>query len=848
VAATSNSVASLDPVAEDRRESGTATLIIGPPRWRLGGLTERAVPISADFQYVHEPLDDDCVIPLLGNAALIRSIKDRIRRSQSGACLVTGFRGVGKTTLVRRAIKELSRELPRDTAMVSVWVTMARPMTTNELLFAIVRRVFEELGDQGLFARLPADVQDALMRSYTRTSFTVKETTRNDTERGVSVSVGGAQPVVGTMPTLSAGDRRTRSRATEASFLTYSESDVEYDVLRIIQLLRDGSRARPRARRWWRRRTATTLRIRLVIVLDEIDKLTTAPDGISIIEKVVTELKNVLTTRGAHFVFVAGADLSDQVVYDSHRGNGVFESVFAWRLYVPCIWSAPDRLLAALLPEHHRPTELAEYLRFKARGLPRRLLQEFNELVRWDSGRPMLAVDPPEAERLAFYAALDRALQAFLPRESDNHTVLFPLPIDDDRWRLGTYFVTDWILRSEGRQFTVMSIRRAAESSELDPVLRIPDVLIERLIDFLAGRGIVTRLHSPGGSSTRFGDVAETQLPIYQLSQNVRQLLAGFVVYSERERGDLDVSPPIPYSAGAPAPMGAHQARPGEGPSPAVGTARVSAGSEILEDRYALLELVGQGALGRVYRARDIVLGRHVAIKMINDHLVADEHVRARFLREVELAAKLNHPGIVTVYGASTDPGHLFLAMEYIDGDRLDTVIPPSGLPPVEAVAIVLDLLDALDYLHRHGLARIDLKPSNIIVSDGRPVIIDLGIARPVEGQTTGLTQTGTIVGTPSYMAPEQAKGERIDIRTDLYAVGLILFECLAGRPARSGDSVMELLLATVTTDVDVSVLPGSLALRAVVSTATARDPEQRYPDPASMRAALAATPETEPP
>ena len=122
-----------------------------------------------------------------------------------------------------------------------------------------------------------------------------------------------------------------------------------------------------------------------------------------------------------------------------------------------------------------------------------------------------------------------------------------------------------------------------------------------------------------------------------------------------------------------------------------------------------------------------------------DDHLVADEHVRSRFLREMELTAKLNHPGIVTIFEASSSPEQLFLVMEYIAGQQLDSAIRSDGLAPRQAVAIVLDLLDAVSYLHGRGLARIDLKPSNIILRDGKPITIDLGIARSVGSETTNL-------------------------------------------------------------------------------------------------------------
>ncbi|HEU5156723.1 MAG TPA: protein kinase [Streptosporangiaceae bacterium] len=808
-------------------------------------------PLRESFRYVHEPLPvDEPAIPLLGNERLIRELKERLTNSYGGTFLIAGFRGVGKTTLIERALAELAAERPHGRRVVPVVLSVARPMATERLLFAIVRRVFEELTEAGVLEALPPATRQSLLLAYMRTSLSFKETRSDAWERAANVEMdpaklggGVLKPLGLTIPKAGISTKRSRSLATEAAFLAYSETDVEHDMMRIVRMLTSAAAQRPRGRRRLvRRRRRAPFELKLVVVLDEMDKLTALRDGLVEVERLLGGLKNVVTMRGAHYIVVAGPDLHDHVLMDSGRGNSIYESIFAWRLYVPCSWTAPTRLLEHVLlnPPDGQANgiihEFERYLRFKSRGIPRRLLQELNSFVVWeDAGKPYLRIGSQSYEAISFYALIERSLDDFFVATARE---VLPTPIDQDRWRLGAYYLMDWILRSEGRPFTLADVTQRAEGGEFDPVLRVGRVGVEMLLEHLAGQQILDVLRRPAPeTATYIEDVAGAQLPSYKLTDVLLAKLLGIVVHDEEERAELDYSGTV-LAAGMKA---------GAMPLQSIGR------------RYELLRLIGEGGTSSVYEGRDVLLRRPVAIKMLRSSLSVDQRARVRFLREARIAAGVHHPNVVDVYEVVTldgraedDDARFAIVMEYLASPTLQQLIDNGGPLPARRVALAATALaGALEYLADKGLARLDLKPHNIVMIPERgPVIIDLGIAKIVKNSQIWLldsdipedqdpvTRTGVIIGTPAYLSPEQIRSNDVDIRSDIYALGLVMYTCLAGRHPYEG---MEFpaMLAAMTKELDTAKLPGSSELRAVIARATARDPAQRYQSPAELLAAL---------
>src|ERR1035437_4901091 len=264
----------------------------------------------------------------------------------------------------------------------------------------------------------------------------------------------------------------------------------------------------------------------------------------------------------------------------------------------------------------------------------------------------------------------------------------------------------------------------------------------------------------------------------------------------------------------------------------------------LLGGRYELDGIVGRGGMAEVYRARDIRLDRIVAVKTLRDDLARDQTFQARFRREAQSAASLNHPSIVAVYDTGEDMlGHTpvpYIVMEYVDGRTLrDLLRDDRRLLPERAAEITDGALRALDYSHRNGIVHRDIKPGNVMLTRGGEVkVMDFGIARAVSDAQATMTQTAQVIGTAQYLSPEQARGERVDARSDLYSAGCLLYELLTGRTPFTGDSPIAIAYQHVRenpippSQVDPEI-PGWAD--AIVLKAMAKDPADRYQSAGEM-------------
>lgn len=278
----------------------------------------------------------------------------------------------------------------------------------------------------------------------------------------------------------------------------------------------------------------------------------------------------------------------------------------------------------------------------------------------------------------------------------------------------------------------------------------------------------------------------------------------------------------------------------------------VTAGITLLANRYEIGDVIGRGGMATVHLGNDTRLGRKVAVKLLKPSLANDPAFRTRFRQEAQAAARMAHPTIVRVYDAGeetvteTSGAEVqvpFIVMEYVEGRPLSDIIDDGPVAPDEAVRITEGILTALEYSHRAGVVHRDIKPANVMVThSGQVKVMDFGIARAITDTSATVAQTTSILGTASYFSPEQARGETVDARTDVYSTGVVLFELLTGRPPFVGDSPVAVAYQHVS---EQPVAPSTLApavspaLDAVTLHALVKDRTRRYQNAAEFRTDL---------
>lgn len=322
-----------------------------------------------------------------------------------------------------------------------------------------------------------------------------------------------------------------------------------------------------------------------------------------------------------------------------------------------------------------------------------------------------------------------------------------------------------------------------------------------------------------------------------------------------RDDSDIngEVAPDGPDTISAP-PMMREAARdtiPADSPDPMIGT--------LLDGRYLLLSLLGEGGMGYVYRANHVLMDKPVAVKLIHAELAHMEDVAKRFEREAKSSSRLTDPHCITVTDfGRTDDGTLYLVMEVLEGDELDVRLAEQGALPVdETLRIISQILKGLAHAHGQGVVHRDLKPENVfLVEHGDEKdfvkILDFGIAKlAAGGGSENLTKSGVVFGTPKYLSPEQALGDKSDHRVDLYAVGIMLFELLTGKPPFDAETAMDTLSMHLTKDPPSLAEYGSFprGLQEVFNKALAKKPDDRYASAEEFQAAIEALdPEGDPP
>ena len=697
------------------------------------------IPLPPDFRFIHEPLDESSSAQFVGREYELTTLVDRMVHSRGGAMLITGYRGVGKTSFVNQALAKLEQRCP-GSRILPVHLNLARPVMPLELMFLVLRCIYLELRQSSLRDEIAPEVMAELALAYNRTIMTIKETRSAAADLSLN-----APEVTGAVAgfNLKAGSpfayKRSRTRGDENTYLTYDERGAEYDLIRIAHRLRNAWTGKPA---WWRRALRLTAKskgdLRIIFVFDEMDKI----EEPAALDDLFSMLKNVFTTSGLTFMFVAGKDIQERWGAEVRRGESIYESVFAHEVYLPCLWTEARNCCAGFSFEPTSPEAdtIWSAISFHGRGIPRRILRSFHSMVRFENDVPLLAVTPYEYRDAEFYAGIEAVLEGFRERPSNLS--------DADKRSLGLYYLVDWIFDRGTREFTLADAIAAYEA--LNNKLVFTGTMaaqIEAVIGALQSRGYIEKAGRV--DEKQFLKHEDDAVPRYRVNLSN-----------------------LPETEGRKSPYGQKEVRFGP---------------------YLAMAPISSGGIGRVIRALDTRSSEVVAIKYVRD---PSREVRSIFVRESEVLSEISHDSIPRFRASGLEGDTVWIAMDFVDAASLHRILLNRGKLPEEAVVYAISAIARVcEGLHASGYVYGDLKPSNVLVTrKGDVILVDFSTARRIDASPAVFG----VFGTPAYMAPELLEGKPNSISADIYALGVLSYELLCGRTPFLATDNYEQLLARI--------------------------------------------------
>ena len=734
------------------------------------------IPLSREFRYFHEPVSGALSGKwAVGRNQLAQEFADRIVLSRGGAFLVGGLRGVGKTTFVRLAMHAIrssgeryAKSVPKF-ELVDVWLNISRTMEPVQLLHLVIRHLYLRLKQMEMLERLDERLRKDLEMAFMRTSFEISSRAQNQEERARSSEVGfGKAPFIGIefLGKMSSSFKRSRTDEEALKYLPYDEKAAEFDIVDFAQRLNEGTRRRET---WWQRlkrgfgqAPEAALPIRVVFVLDELDKLERLAEGtetsvVSVLDPILQALKSVFSASGFSFVFVGGKEVEERLIEDISHADSIYESIFAYNLYLPCLWEDQGEILKQCMPlaekndvdpytASYRET-VARYLRYKGRGIPRRTWREVNKYVWWEEDGPKLILDVKSRRYMDLFSKLEEGLQddlLFKAMEgtSDN--------VRRDRQKLYFYYTADWVLGRGRETFTSDDVVAMTQTLNLGGKLtpQAAAAVAQTTLEILKNRACV---ETESGRTVR-GDVPWDSA-YYRLCPWVLRAVEG----SAEEEAKAAVA-----ASTAPVPQSSELSRLGA---------------------YQVLEQISGGATSQIFKVRG-ANGEIRAAKILRVEMAQGTMMRARFRDEIAMLREFDNSGIVRVYDSGEQDGRPYLVMELLEGVALDTLVRSVKVLPVgTACYVAAQLAETLTRIHERGWIHRDVKPGNIFVTfRGRTKLMDFGIGRRLTVTKTALTAE-SILGTPGYMSPEQiANPAQAAVASDVYSLAVTLFEMISGQ------------------------------------------------------------------
>lgn len=756
------------------------------------GNFEVVIPLERSFRFVHEPVRINSNLSnFIGRAKDVESMTERILFSEGGSFLVTGYRGVGKTSFIYQVIRKLEESLVwaeaflGKTEIVDIHLNVARPLQPSELMHFILRRLYERLIEKGIYYLLDAELQNDLTLAYYRTSLNMARKLSESSENSFGVPEASlSSDWMKASIKMSWSSKYNKTKNQEMSYLGYDDKAAEHDIISVSRRLASGYFKREYFWKFMRFMSSNyrenKIGLKIIFVFDELDKLDELNHKNSnnepIIDQILASLKNLFTTSGVTFVFVAGKDLQERWLDDIGKGDSIYESVFSFDKYLPCLWNDINEISDKFVDKSKRIKSydqaifenFKKYLAYKGRGIPRRTIRTFNQYVKWHEEHPMLALTRQNIRKVKFFADLQDELES-------NEKSLFGVSHEEirgtqaDKHRLGIYYLIDWILRQGNSEFTFDDLLSATKllsikislAEKIAPEICVEIIRILLKADYI--QEIKASLRLVKIDEMGIVDIKKTpENKRYKITPRRLVEMSGFGVDNDVNEDFSVLSPTIPHI------------------SP------IQKDLVLSESEYKIIREIGRGGMGIVYEAYDQRNNVRLAIKIMSD--TKNQLLVERFKREAMIMEKLDHPNIVKLYKWGENNGQPYIAMEYLDGITLERAISRLGkLDSAVACSIFNSISEGINYLHGHGLVRNDIKPNNIMLtSTGRICLIDFGITKPQRSYTDlrveFTTEVGMLIGTPQYMAPEQFVDSFADERSDIYSLGVVMYRVLTGK------------------------------------------------------------------
>jgi serine/threonine protein kinase len=609
------------------------------------------------------------------------------------------------------------------------------------------------------------------------------------------------------------------SRENALQYLPYDDKAAEFDIAKFAKRLAHGF-SEP-AGTWQRlahflfKRKAKEKRqkqIKVVFVFDELDKLSKhSKEGPDVFESLLESLKGVFTSNPFSFVFIAGKEVYQRWTEDVALGDSIYESIFAYNFYVPCLWKEQEEFVQKCLADSAQKSEvqsptwhLTRFLEYRGRGVLRRMLRELNNCVVWENDHPRVNIPPGYKAFIGVYSKL----QEILTEKTDLFGIDV-LRIDQarwDRWRLSLYYTLDWILATRGEPFSNADVIAAAANLKLgsgtERVNR--EDYARRIIRMLLDRGFV----EPVVDNLTIIDLVNTQASRYRLCE--------WVVLALEQTADsvlepLEVSqPPIQESP----------------------TSQRMQGRKRI-GRYRIESVIGRGGMGIVFRCVSPE-GVAYAVKVLIQSIASDAASTNRlFEHEIKVLSALRHPNIVKIIDYGIDHDQAFFVMEFVDGEPLNALLGRVRKCDTKfAIRIVRSAAETFSYVHEQGITRNDIKPSNMILTPkGQIKLVDFGIAAfMADTQDTG-DNSNLIIGTPRYLSPERINGKPATVQSDVFSLGVVLYELITGQNPFDAEDSIGIAMSILNRD---PIPPSQLVslsaeLNGVVMRALNKDPAKRF-------------------